>query len=94
MDQPIAGLIELMWSQDTAPVLKPMISDREYLIDQHLLVCLRSEEENEVIGIQRLVKSKSNSFKKLAIVNCIKSFVHILWFALYRTIKFQLFLKL
>ena len=39
-----------MWSQETAPILHPMISDREYLMDHHILVCICSEDDNEVLG--------------------------------------------
>ena len=44
------GGVRLMWKSDNTPVLKPIISDREYLVDQHLLVGVCSEEDNEVIG--------------------------------------------
>lgn len=43
--------VRLVWSSDALPKLVPIISDHAFLVDQHVLVCLRSEDDNEIHGM-------------------------------------------
>jgi len=42
--------VKLLWTKDSMEQLIPIIPDREYLVDQHILVSVRSEDDNEVHG--------------------------------------------
>ncbi|XP_076804156.1 phosphatidylinositol 3,4,5-trisphosphate 5-phosphatase 2-like isoform X1 [Clavelina lepadiformis] len=59
--------VRLQWFKENLPQLKPIISDREYLIDQHILVSVRAEDDSEVhaecvIALRSMIGISSQPF--------------------------------
>ena len=43
--------VRLTYFKNSVKNVTPIISDREYLLDQHILVAVRAEDDNEVTGL-------------------------------------------